>query len=142
MRIQSRYNVYKQNISDILSANPDNLVTANALIFLQKSTANSKDYADLITDIINIPDKTKDNTGINKTDKKTLIRNITWRYLDTIFFNEKEMQKIISVEDVFKQLKQNKINMNVLFQDWKSDEIREFEPDIDFGEIKSYLTEQ
>ncbi len=50
------------------------------------------------------------------------------------------MQKIIVLEDIFKLLKENKINMNSLFEDWKSAEIKEFEPGIDFNGIKKYLT--
>jgi len=67
------------------------------------------------------------------------MQNITWKYLDSVCFNGKDIFKIIALKDTIALLKKNKIDTNSLYEKWESEKVREFEPLVDFKKIKNSL---
>ena len=92
-----------------------------------------------------IKDKTnsaKNIRGLNKIQKQVVIENITWKYLDSVCFNGKDMDKILALKESFKLLKEKGVDMKALYQGWESEKLAGFEPGIDYKKIKRWLVGQ
>ena len=135
-----RNNRYKEKIQKVLSRNEDNAIAKKAEKFLKKAPF-PQNFSDLINEILN--DKTnraKNIRGLSKADKKVLIQNITWKYLDLVCFNNAgDIEKITTLKPTFKIIKNRGLDISSLYKDWNSNEFSQFTPAIDFNKIKNSL---
>ena len=81
---------------------PDKEVVSNALIFLKKSKPSPEQYIALAEAIIkDRTNKAKNIQGLKKNQKQVIIESITWKYLDSVCFNGKDLDKILALESWF-----------------------------------------
>jgi hypothetical protein len=138
--IQSRMHVYETNIQSVQQSLPEKEVLTNALIFLKKSKPGPDQYISLTGSILkDKTDKSKNIQGMTKSQKQLVVENITWKYLDSVCFNGKDMENILALKETFRQLEKRGINMKELYKGWNSDQIDVLEPEIDFKKIKKTL---
>jgi hypothetical protein len=139
--IQSRAELYRRNIFKVFEESSKSKAAEDAMRFMEEAQPTPELFNDLTGEIIKSPaNKTKNMQGLNKTEKQILIKNLSWKYLDFVCFNEIGIEKIVALRDTFTYLRENKINMDLIYKDWKSDEVKQFEPLLDFKEIRSSLT--
>jgi hypothetical protein len=141
--VQSRAHHYEVQMNALKEVFPDKEVVSNAIIFLKKSKPSPEQYTALAEAIVK--DKTnsaKKIHGLNKTQKQVIIENITWKYLDSVCFNGKDLDKILALKATFKLLKEKGVDMKALYQGWESEKLVEFEPEIDYKKIKKWLLGQ
>jgi len=138
--VQSRAHNYEMHIKNVIEDNPDNKVAANALIFLKKSKPSPSEYnafaEELVRDKTN---KSKKIKGLSKGDKQVIIQNITWKYLDSVCFNGKDIDKILALKDTLALLQKNKIDTRDFYDKWEAGKVKDFEPSIDFKKIKNLM---
>jgi hypothetical protein len=116
------------------------LTVANALIFMKKTKMEPDELNVLITEIFR--DKTNNTKGIisiNKSEKKVIIQNLVWKYLDWVCFNREDNEKITALKDTFAMMRKNDIDMEALFEAWNSLQIRNYEPGITFKTIRDFM---
>ena len=139
--IQSRAHGYETNIRSVQESYPDKELIAHALIFLKKSKPAPDQYRSLMEDILkDKTNKAKKIIGLKKAEKQILIENITWKYLDSVCFNGKDLESILALKDSFAHLRDRDIDMKALYKAWNSDQIEALEPEIDFKKIKKTMT--
>ena len=141
--VQSRAHRYEIQMNILNEAFPGKEIVAHALIFLKKSKPSSEQFIALAESILK--DKTnraKNIRGLNRSQKQVAIQNITWKYLDSICFNGKDMDKILALKDSFKLLKEKGVDMKALYQGWESEKLAGFEPGIDYKKIKKLILGQ
>ena len=138
--VQSRAHLYESHIHSVQEAIPDKEVIANALIFLKKSKPTPGQFSELAEAILkDKPNKSKEIKGMNKGQKQVAIENITWKYLDSVCFNGKDLEKILALKNSFKILRGKGVDMNALYKGWESEKLAEVEPEIDYKKIKKCL---
>jgi hypothetical protein len=139
--VQSRTHGYETNIRSVQESYPDKELIAHALIFLKKTKPDGDQYRTLVEEIIkDKTNKAKNIVGLKKREKQILIENITWRWLDSVCFNGKDLDSILALKDAFAYLREKGIDMKEMYKSWDSDQIAAFEPEIDFKKIKKALT--
>jgi hypothetical protein len=139
--VQSRAHGYESNIRSVQESHPEKDLIANALIFLKKSKPTPDQYRSLTEDIIkDKTSKAKNILGLKKSEKQILIESITWKYLDSVCFNGKDLDTILILKDAFVLLRDKGVDMKALYKRWDSDQIAAFEPEIDFKKIKKAVT--
>ena len=141
--VQSRAHRYEVLLNPLKEAFPDKEVVSNAMIFLKKSKPSPEQYTSLAEAVIK--DRTisaKNIQGLNKSQKQLIIDSITWKYLDSVCFNGKDLDRILALKETFKLLEEKGVDMEALYQGWESENLAEFEPDIDLEKIKSCLLGQ
>ena len=139
--MQSRTHGYETNIRSVQDSHPDKEVIAHALIFLKKSKPDPDQYQLLMDDILkDKTNKAKNILGMKKSEKQILIENITWKYLDSVCFNGKDLESILTLKDVFAICVKGDIDMKEMYKAWDSDQIAALEPEIDFKKIKKTMT--
>nr|MDQ6889766.1 hypothetical protein [Bacteroidota bacterium] len=140
LTIQARSAKYNENVKKVVDAKPGNKVAENALRFLADANPEPERYDDLVNKILkNKSDKPKNIKGLTLKEKNGLIDNISWQYFDRICLNEKKTGKITMHHALFNHLRKNKIDMNHLYNDWNSKEIKAVEPEINLNEIKKVV---
>jgi hypothetical protein len=138
--VQSRAHSYEQHIQALDKELPGKEAIANALIFLKKAKPTPEQYTELAEAVLK--DKTvkaKNIKGLNKEQKQSLIENITWKYLDTVCFNGRDLDRILSLKNEFASLGEKGIDMKAVYKGWKHEEIAAVETGIDFKKIKKCL---
>ena len=139
--VQSRTHGYETNIRSVQESHPDKEVIAHALIFLKKTKPDPDQYRKLIDEILkDKSSKAKNIVGLKKSEKQILIENITWRWLDSVCFNGKDLDTILALKDAFAYLRDKDIDMKEMYKAWDGDQIAAFEPEIDFKKIKKAMT--
>jgi hypothetical protein len=139
--VQSRTHAYEANLLAIKESYPEKELIDHALIFLKKSKPAPEQYLLLIDDILkDKSSKAKGIVGLKKGEKQILIENITWRWLDAICFNGKDLDKILALKDHFAHLREKGLDMKEIYKKWNSGQIAAFEPDLDFKKIKKAMT--
>lgn len=72
--------------------------------------------------------------------KKIVIENITWNYLDQVCFDENSaIEKITALKHTFQLIKKHKIPISNMYKEWKSSEFSAFETTTDFNAIKKTI---
>ena len=138
--LQARSSKYKENIKTIADAKPENKTAENALRFLADTNPNPERYQDLINKILkDKPNKSKKIKGLTLKEKNILIDNISWDYFDRICLNEKNIEKITSEGALFNHLRKNKIDMQLLYDNWNSKELKTLVTGINFNDIKKVV---
>ncbi|MEP6626701.1 MAG: hypothetical protein ABJA32_01910 [Ginsengibacter sp.] len=138
--IQSRYSKYTDTVQKTVADKPGNKIAEDALRFLSDTAPTPERYEELVNKILkNKPDKTKKIPGLNVKEKNTLIDNISWQYFDRICINKGNAADIISVGATFNHLRKNKINMQLLYDDWNGKELQTIDPAINLNQIKKVV---
>ena len=138
--IQSRYSKYTDTVQKTVADKPGNKIAEDALRFLSDTAPTPERYEELVNKILkNKPDKTKKIPGLNVKEKNTLIDNISWQYFDRICINKGNAADIISVGATFNHLRKNKINMQLLYNDWNGKELQTIYPAINLNQIKKVV---
>src|SRR6185312_7216048 len=138
--VQSRAHSYEQHILALDKELPGKETISNGLIFLKKAKPTPKQYAELAEAVLK--DKTvkaKNIKGLNKEQKQSFIENITWKYLDTVCFNGRDLDRILSLKNEFAALGEKGIDMKAVYRGWNHEEIAAVETAIDFKKIKKCL---
>jgi hypothetical protein len=138
--VQSRAHSYEQHIQALDKELPGKDTVANALIFLKKAKPTPEQYTELAESVLK--DKTvkaKNIKGLSKGQKQSLIENITWKYLDTVCFNGRDLDKILTLKNEFASLGEKGIDLKALYKGWKQEQIAAVETGIDFKKIKKCL---
>lgn len=138
--VQSRAHSYEQQIQALDKELPGKEAIANALIFLKKAKPTTEQYTELAEAVLK--DKTvkaKNIKGLNKEQKQSLIENITWKYLDTVCFNGRDLDRILSLKNEFASLGEKGIDMKAVYKGWSHEQIAAVETGIDFKKIKKCL---
>jgi hypothetical protein len=139
--VQTRAHTYETNIHAVQQLYPDKEVIANALIFLKKSKPSPDQYRSLTDSILkDRTDKAKHIRGMNKSQKQIVIENITWKYLDSVCFNGKDLDAILTLKDHFNRLQDHGLDMKAIYKGWDSVKAADFEPEVDYKKIKKVLT--
>jgi hypothetical protein len=139
--IRSRSHTYEKNIRAVAAGKPDNRIAANALIFLNKTIPVPDKFSDLITSVIREkPGGAKGIRGLTKPEKKILMQNLLWKYLDLVSFTGGGHEKINSLAGVFEAMRKSGLDMNQLFEAWDSKQVRKFEQGVDPNKILNTLT--
>jgi uncharacterized protein YegP (UPF0339 family) len=140
MQIQSRTGFYHESVKKLVDTNPKNPAAKNGLKFLSVSDPTAKQYEELINKIDkNKTDKIKNIKALSRQQKQLLIENITWQYLDRIYFSGRNSSQLASLQSLFNHLRKNKIDMHALVDGWKIEEVEKPERGVDVKEIKKYL---
>lgn len=141
--VQSRAHRYEIRMNTLKELFPDKNLVTNAIIFLKKSKPSPAEYNELANAVIN--DRTNNARGIrglNKSQKQEVIESITWKYLDSVCFNGKDLDMILALKSGFRFLREKGIDMNMIYKGWESEKLSSFEPGIDYKKIKKWLLGQ
>ena len=139
--IRSRSYAYEKNIRAVAAGKPDNRVAANALIFLNKTMPVPAEFSEMITEVIR--ERTgisKGIKGLTKPEKKMVLQNLLWKYLDLVSFTGGDHDKINSLAGVFEGMRKSGLDMNEMFEAWDGKQVRQFEPGVDLKKILNTLT--
>ena len=131
---------YNEKIHKVLSRNEDNVIANKVEVFFKK-TPLPQNFSNLINEILNDKtNKAKNIRGFSAADKKVLIQNITWKYLDLVCSdNAEDLEKITTLKPTFKIIKNGGLDISSLYKDWNSKEFSQFTPAINFNKIKNSL---
>ncbi len=135
--MRKRATSYKENIKTIADRNKESVVAGNASIFLTRAPSLTE-FGQLTDRILNDKtDKKSMHKGLSKEDKKVLLQNIAWNYMDQVCFDDKkEIEKIAGLKKTFELIKSKAINISSWYSEWKSVSFSAFEPGIDFKKIE------
>jgi hypothetical protein len=140
---QSRAYHYETHLKPLKDEFPDKEIIGKASVFLKKSKPTPEEYSELAEDIMR--DRTisaKGIRGLNKSQKQLVIESITWKYLDSVCFNGKDLERIREVRGRFRYLKDKGMDMKALYEGWEGGSLAEVEPALDLKKIKKWLLGQ
>lgn len=141
--LQTRAHRYNLQINLIKEVYPDKEIVSNALTFLKKTEPTPEQYIALAEAIImDRTNNAKKIKGLNKSQKQVVIENMTWKYLDSVYFNGKDFNSIQVLKNTFKLLGEKGVDMKELYRGWDSEKLEEFEIDFDSKKIKKWLLGQ
>jgi hypothetical protein len=138
--IQSRYSKYTDAVQKIVAAKPGNKIAEDALRFLSDTAPTPERYEELVNKILkNKPDTAKKIPGLNVKEKNILIDNISWQYFDRKCVEQANTDDIISIGAIFNHLRKNKINMQLLYDEWNGKQLQTINPAINLNQIKKVV---
>lgn len=135
-----RAKTYKENIEAAIKDNKGNEVADRVLTFLRKPPV-PQNFAEFVQAVLkDKTEKGKNIKGLTTAQKKIVIENITWNYLDQVCFDKNaDAEKITALHNTFQLIKKNKIDTSALYKGWKSNEFSAFDTAIDLNKIKKTI---
>jgi hypothetical protein len=78
-------------------------------------------------------------TELGKKDRRILIQNVTWRYLDIFWFNKEDADKMTALKGSFKILREHGFDMKQIYDEWVDQTPRELAAGLNFSLIRRTL---
>lgn len=137
---RTRAKLYRTNIGAVAEENTMNEMVPRALTLLKKAPLPHP-FAEFMKTLLGDKgNKEKNIKTLTAPQKKILIDNLTWNYLDQVCFEKNvDMEKIVALHPVLQLIKKNKIDTGDLYAGWKADALNAYESSADFKKIKKTL---
>ena len=131
-KIDERFHGYKVEATAIVK-NSGNATAAQAIAFLNDPSPHFKNYRDLVERIA-ANKRHAEGKIFTATQKQTLVRLVTWYYLDQSVLNGQVEEHKTGIKTVFDHLRRNKLLPE--YRQWEGKDIMRIKPEMPAGTIK------
>jgi hypothetical protein len=139
--VNSRLDGYRRIAREVIDKSNNNPLAIEIEDYLAKPTPGPKKTESLIDRLLdNAKPVEKGVKRLSRDMKKDLIAAIVRFYLDKISFGSIEPKQVKQSGGIFEKLRNAKINVQTIYEDWNGAEVKTYEPDVNLDALHELVT--
>jgi hypothetical protein len=139
--VNSRLDGYRRIAREVIDKSNNNPLAIEIEDYLGKPSPTPKKTESLVDRLLeNAKPEEKGVKRLSREMKKDLVASIVRFYLDKISFGAIETKQVKQSAGIFEKIRNAKINIQDIYNDWNGAEVKTYEPDVNLDALYELVT--